>query len=118
MELPVDKSLMLGRRVRQVRPQLTFFQAGVDPHEADAFGKLKISSAGLKRRNRLVCVRQRRAIASELHFLVCGSLADAQRRWRSLVCALATSLTLAKLSHTSPGLPIFSVPSLKVQLSA
>eukprot|EP00965_Chrysotila_dentata_P135761 4488016-Pleurochrysis_carterae.AAC.4 len=27
MELPVDKSLMLGRRVRQVRPQLTFFQA-------------------------------------------------------------------------------------------
>jgi hypothetical protein len=37
-----------------VRPDLTFFQAGVDPHEADAIGKLRLSSAGLKRRNKLV----------------------------------------------------------------
>lgn len=29
-------------------------QAGVDPHAADRFGKLAISSAGLKRRNKLV----------------------------------------------------------------
>jgi len=36
------------------RPQLTFFQAGVDPHEQDAIGRLRLSSAGLKRRNKLV----------------------------------------------------------------
>ena len=38
----------------QTAPQLTFFQAGVDPHRSDRFGKLSLTSAGLKRRNRLV----------------------------------------------------------------
>jgi acetoin utilization deacetylase AcuC-like enzyme len=38
----------------RLQPDLTFFQAGVDPHEADRFGKLEVSSAGLKRRNKLV----------------------------------------------------------------
>lgn len=37
-----------------VRPQLCFFQAGVDPHRSDRFGKLDISSSGLKRRNKVV----------------------------------------------------------------
>ena len=37
------------------RPQLTFFQAGVDPHEADALGKLTLTHSGLRKRNRLVC---------------------------------------------------------------
>ena len=37
-----------------MKPELTFFQAGVDPHEDDALGKLRLSSAGLKRRNKLV----------------------------------------------------------------
>lgn len=36
------------------QPQLTFYQAGVDPHEQDAIGRLRLSSAGLKRRNKLV----------------------------------------------------------------
>jgi len=40
--------------LQQVQPQLTFFQAGVDPHESDAIGKFKLSSAGLKRRNHFV----------------------------------------------------------------
>ena len=31
-----------------------WLQAGVDPHEDDALGKLRLSSAGLKRRNKLV----------------------------------------------------------------
>lgn len=38
----------------RLKPQLVFFQAGVDPHEADRFGKLRLTSAGLKRRNKLV----------------------------------------------------------------
>ena len=38
----------------RVRPTLCFFQAGVDPHSSDRFGKLEVSSAGLKRRNALV----------------------------------------------------------------
>lgn len=44
-----------------VRPQLIFFQAGVDPHASDAFGKLRLSSAGLKRRNALVFSHAREA---------------------------------------------------------
>mmetsp|Transcript_20595 Transcript_20595/g.41868 ORF Transcript_20595/g.41868 Transcript_20595/m.41868 type:complete len:330 (-) Transcript_20595:579-1568(-) len=38
----------------RLQPHLVFFQAGVDPHESDRFGKLKLSSAGLKQRNRIV----------------------------------------------------------------
>ena len=38
----------------RVRPQLCFFQAGVDVHESDRIGKLKLSSAGIKKRNALV----------------------------------------------------------------
>jgi acetoin utilization deacetylase AcuC-like enzyme len=44
-----------------VRPQLVFFQAGVDPHASDAFGKLNLTSAGLKRRNALVLSHAREA---------------------------------------------------------
>ena len=47
----------------EVRPQLVFFQAGVDPHASDAFGKLRITSAGLKRRNALVYAEARKADA-------------------------------------------------------
>ena len=35
-------------------PDLIFFQAGVDPHEADRIGRLELTSAGLKRRNAVV----------------------------------------------------------------
>jgi len=38
----------------QIEPHLVFFQAGVDPHESDRFGKLNLTSAGLKRRNKIV----------------------------------------------------------------
>ena len=43
-----------GLNTKYQVPELTFFQAGVDPHEDDALGKLHLSSAGLKRRNKLV----------------------------------------------------------------
>ena len=36
------------------RPQLVFYQAGVDPHEADRFGRLNLTSSGLKKRNKMV----------------------------------------------------------------
>ena len=38
----------------RIKPQLVFFQAGVDPHASDRFGKLELSSSGLKRRNKMV----------------------------------------------------------------
>jgi len=40
--------------IDKIRPELIFFQAGVDPHASDRFGKLELSSAGLKKRNKLV----------------------------------------------------------------
>ena len=44
----------LPRLFESVRPDLCFFQAGVDCHAADRIGKLELSSAGLKRRNALM----------------------------------------------------------------
>lgn len=41
----------LPRAFEASRPDLVFFQAGVDPHGSDRFGKLQLTSAGLKRRN-------------------------------------------------------------------
>jgi acetoin utilization deacetylase AcuC-like enzyme len=44
----------------QVCPDLVLYDAGVDPHRADALGKLALSDAGLLRRDRFVlesCVR-------------------------------------------------------------
>lgn len=40
--------------MERVHPDLVFYQAGVDPHASDRFGKLQLSSAGLKRRNKMV----------------------------------------------------------------
>ncbi|MEW5318395.1 MAG: hypothetical protein WDW38_009620 [Sanguina aurantia] len=36
------------------QPQLIFFQAGVDPLEADSFGRLSLTRAGLNQRNNMV----------------------------------------------------------------
>jgi len=44
----------LTRILREERPDLVFFQAGVDPGVADRLGKLRLSPEGLRRRNRLV----------------------------------------------------------------
>ena len=38
----------------QVQPDLCFYQAGVDGHVDDRIGRLKLTTAGLKRRNQLV----------------------------------------------------------------
>jgi acetoin utilization deacetylase AcuC-like enzyme len=40
--------------LEQVRPDLVFFNAGVDPHVDDRLGRLALSEAGLWRRERLV----------------------------------------------------------------
>jgi len=37
-----------------VKPQLVFFQAGVDVHHADRLGKLKLTNEGVRRRNQLI----------------------------------------------------------------
>lgn len=40
-----------------VRPDLVFYQAGVDPHEDDRLGRLALTDAGLERRDRFVMRR-------------------------------------------------------------
>lgn len=40
--------------LREVRPDLVFYNAGVDPHEGDRLGLLALSEEGLWRRDRLV----------------------------------------------------------------
>jgi acetoin utilization deacetylase AcuC-like enzyme len=41
------------------RPQILFFQAGVDPLEGDALGRLKLSLEGLRMRDRIVALAAR-----------------------------------------------------------
>jgi acetoin utilization deacetylase AcuC-like enzyme len=40
--------------LEEVRPDLVFFDAGVDPHVDDRLGRLALSAAGIERRERLV----------------------------------------------------------------
>lgn len=47
-------SEVLPDLVEQVRPQLVFFNAGVDPHRDDRLGRLALSDQGLARRDALV----------------------------------------------------------------
>lgn len=50
----------------QVRPDIVFYDAGVDPHREDALGKLALSDEGLARRDRFVlleCLRRRIPVA-------------------------------------------------------
>ena len=57
----------LDRLLAEVRPDLVFYNAGVDPHEDDRLGKLALSDAGLKRRDSMVlgaCARAGRPVAS------------------------------------------------------
>ncbi len=44
----------LSGLVEDVRPDLVFFDAGVDPHVDDRLGRLALTAAGLERRERLV----------------------------------------------------------------
>ena len=44
----------LPRLFDDVRPDLCFYQGGVDPHRHDRIGRLELTTAGLKRRNALV----------------------------------------------------------------
>ena len=43
------------------RPDLVFYNAGVDPHREDRLGKLKLTDAGLWAREELVLGRLRQA---------------------------------------------------------
>lgn len=42
------------RGLRDVRPELVFYNAGVDPHVDDRLGRLSLSDAGLRARDRMV----------------------------------------------------------------
>ena len=45
---------LLGSLLDRVRPDLVFYNAGVDPHRDDRLGRLALSDAGLAARERLV----------------------------------------------------------------
>lgn len=47
--------------LREFQPEFVFYQAGVDPHERDRLGKLKLTHAGLKQRDEFVIGICRRA---------------------------------------------------------
>ena len=52
---------LVDKTLRQARPDIVFYNAGVDPHEDDRLGLLSLSDQGLKARDRLVaraCVGQ------------------------------------------------------------
>jgi acetoin utilization deacetylase AcuC-like enzyme len=45
----------------QARPDIVFFQAGVDPLDGDQLGRLRLSLEGLRRRDRIVAAAARDA---------------------------------------------------------
>jgi acetoin utilization deacetylase AcuC-like enzyme len=47
-------SAHIPRLFREFKPEITFFQAGVDPLGGDRLGRMQITREGLKRRNELV----------------------------------------------------------------
>ena len=49
----------LPRALEQARPDIVFFQAGVDPLEDDTLGRLDVSLAGLRLRDRIVALAAR-----------------------------------------------------------
>jgi acetoin utilization deacetylase AcuC-like enzyme len=81
----------------QLKPELVFYNAGVDPHRDDRLGRLCLSSEGLYQRDSLVvnaCLRRAIPIATvlgggydaiealvERHALVFQAAAEGQRRW-------------------------------------
>jgi acetoin utilization deacetylase AcuC-like enzyme len=50
----------LPRLLDEVRPDIVLYQAGVDPHEDDRLGRLKLTSEGLIARDKLVVAEARR----------------------------------------------------------
>ena len=44
----------LQRALAMIRPDIVFYNGGVDPHEADRLGRLALSDAGLAERDRHV----------------------------------------------------------------
>jgi len=58
---------LLPELLDEVRPDLVFYNAGVDPHRGDRLGRLCLSDIGLLQRERLVleaCLRRRIPIAT------------------------------------------------------
>lgn len=52
---------VLPELLQTVRPELVFYDAGVDPHREDRLGKLSLTDAGLYERDRFVLASCRRA---------------------------------------------------------
>ena len=50
----------LPRALDLARPDIVFFQAGVDPLDGDQLGRLRLSLDGLRRRDRIVATAARR----------------------------------------------------------
>lgn len=82
---------VLEEVLTRVRPDLVFYNAGVDPHEGDRLGLLALSDTGLYRRDRMVAEAARKAGAPLCAVLGGGYSKDADavaRRHLLLVEAL------------------------------
>ena len=57
LQITVDCSVIaktLPHVLRSFRPDLVFYDAGVDPHESDVLGRLSLTDDGLYRREMMV----------------------------------------------------------------
>jgi acetoin utilization deacetylase AcuC-like enzyme len=92
--LPVLRA-HLPRLLDAIRPDLLFYNAGVDPHQDDKLGRLKLSDEGLRRRDRFV-VEEARGRGVPLVTVVGGGYAadiEALARRHALVFEIMASMT-------------------------
>jgi acetoin utilization deacetylase AcuC-like enzyme len=92
--LPVLRA-HLPRLLDALRPDLLFYNAGVDPHRDDKLGRLKLSDEGLSRRDRFV-VGEARGRGVPLVTVVGGGYAadiEALARRHALVFEIMASMT-------------------------
>jgi len=85
----------LDRLIAEVRPDLAFYNAGVDPHAEDRLGKLALTDAGLWARERLVLGRLRAAGVPAACVIGGGYMADidALARRHAILHQVAAGLT-------------------------
>ena len=65
----------LDETLERARPQLVFYLAGADPYEDDRLGRLKLTKAGLQRRDRLVLETLRRRAGLPVAIAMAGGYA-------------------------------------------
>jgi acetoin utilization deacetylase AcuC-like enzyme len=90
----------LDLMIDRARPELILYQAGVDVHQDDKLGRLKLSDDGLRRRDEAVAIRARALgipIASTMGGGYGPDAAVIAQRHAAVIQRLATDLTAAPI---------------------